>query len=67
MKERITEDEEHDFSAKVALHDYFEYGAKDNLLSEIGNGNPSLIKDANFQELVTLFIEKHPVPRALKS
>jgi len=57
MEERITEDEERDFSAKVALHEYFEYGEKNKLLSEIGNGNPYLITDPDFQELVTLFIE----------
>ena len=67
MDERITEDQDRDFSARLALHEYFEYGEKDHLLSEIGNGNPNLIRDPNFQELVTLFIGKHPVPRALKS
>jgi|AACY02.16.fsa_nt_gi hypothetical protein len=41
--------------------------ARKNLLSEIGNGDPYLIKYPNFRELMTLFIEKHPVPRALKS
>ena len=67
MDEHISDDEEQDFSAKVALHEYFEYGEKNNLLSEIGNGNPYLITDPAFQELVISFIEKHPVPRALKS
>ena len=67
MDDYITEYEEHDFSATVALYEYFEYGEKNNLLSEIGNGNPYLITDPAFQELVISFIEKHPVPRALKS
>jgi|AACY02.16.fsa_nt_gi hypothetical protein len=32
MDKHITDDEERDFSAKVALHEYFEYGEKKPLI-----------------------------------
>ena len=54
-----------ELNAKIALYHFFEFKDKEWLIQEIQRENQHLLSFEDFRKLLTLLIQRHPVPKEL--
>ena len=54
-----------ELNAKIALYHFFEFKDKEWLIQEIQRENQHLLGFEDFRKLLTLLIQRHPVPKEL--